>query len=187
MTTSRRQSATRSRDNCASCGKRARRARRWPGAAAGRAKAVLIERATVWTCGTNGVLTNAQVLVSGGKIERVGYLGEIKAASDTLMIDGQGSTSRRLDRPHSHTAVLGGVNESSVPSSAMVRISDVVNSETGNLYQQLAGGLPASTCSTVRPIPSRPELRYQAPRRRQPGRSDLRRRPPASSSRWARM
>ena len=38
-------------------------------------KAILIERATVWTCGTNGVLTNAQVLVSGGRIEGVGYVG----------------------------------------------------------------------------------------------------------------
>ena len=46
-------------------------------------KAILIERATVWTCGTNGVLTNAQILVSGGRIEGVGYLGKIKTAPDT--------------------------------------------------------------------------------------------------------
>jgi N-acetylglucosamine-6-phosphate deacetylase len=42
---------------------------------------------------------------------------------------------------HSHSAILGGVNESTVPSSAMVRIGDVVNSETRNLSEQLAGGL----------------------------------------------
>ena len=45
--------------------------------------------------------------------------------------------------PHSHTAILGAVNESTLPSTAMVRISDVVNSETDNLYQQLAGGVTA--------------------------------------------
>jgi len=107
-------------------------------------KAVLIERATVWTCSTNGVLTNAQVLVSGGKIERVGYVGEIKPGSDTLVIDGQGMhVTPGLIDPHSHTAVLGGVNESTLPSSAMTRITDVVNSETEHLYEQLAGGVTA--------------------------------------------
>src|SRR5205823_6461277 len=42
---------------------------------------------------------------------------------------------------HSHTAILGAVNESTLPSTAMVRIRDVVNSETANLYEQLAGGV----------------------------------------------
>ena len=37
--------------------------------------------------------------------------------------------------------ILGGVNEGTLPSSAMVRIGDVVNSETDNIYEQLAGGL----------------------------------------------
>jgi imidazolonepropionase-like amidohydrolase len=107
-------------------------------------KAVLIERATVWTCGTNGVLTNAQVLVSGGRIEGVGYLGKIKTAPETLVIDGQGlHITPGLIDAHSHTAILGAVNESALPSSAMVRISDVVNSETDTLYQQLAGGVTA--------------------------------------------
>jgi imidazolonepropionase-like amidohydrolase len=107
-------------------------------------KAILIERVTIWTCGTNGVLTNAQILVSGGRIERVGYLGETKVATDTLVIDGQGlHVTPGLIDPHSHTAILGGVNESSLPSTAMVRISDVVNSETDNLHQQLAGGVTA--------------------------------------------
>ena len=33
------------------------------------------------------------------------------------------------------------MNESTLPSTAMVRIRDVVNSETDNLYEQLAGGV----------------------------------------------
>ena len=44
---------------------------------------------------------------------------------------------------HSHTAILGSVNESTLPSTAMVRISDVMNSETDHLRQQLAGGVTA--------------------------------------------
>ena len=42
---------------------------------------------------------------------------------------------------HSHSMIVGGVNEGTLPSSAMVRIADVVNSETENIYWQLAGGL----------------------------------------------
>ena len=107
-------------------------------------KAILIEHATVWTCGTNGVLTNAQILVSGGKIGVVDYVGEVKAGPDTLVIDRQDlHVTPGLIDAHSHTAILGAVNESSLPSSAMVRISDVVNSETEALYQQLAGGVTA--------------------------------------------
>ena len=37
--------------------------------------------------------------------------------------------------------IMGGVNEGTLPSSAMVRVADVVNSETETIHQQLAGGL----------------------------------------------
>lgn len=104
--------------------------------------AVLIAGATVWTCATNGMLTNAQVLVSGGKILDVGYLGERKTGPGTLVMDGRGlHVTPGLIDAHSHTAILGAVNESTIPSSAMVRIGDVVNSETSHLYEQLAGGV----------------------------------------------
>ena len=107
-------------------------------------KTILIEHATVWTCGTNGILTNAQILVSGGKIEAVDQAGQSKAGSETLVIDGQGMhVTPGLIDAHSHTAILGGVNEGTLPSSAMVRIRDVVNSETETLYEQLAGGVTA--------------------------------------------
>ena len=104
-------------------------------------KSVLIRNATVWTCGPQGTLTNASVLIVGGKVQQVGYF-KAQLSADTLVIDAasQHLTPGLIDC-HSHTAILGGVNEGSLPSTAMVRIADVVNSETENLYQQLAGGL----------------------------------------------
>ncbi len=102
---------------------------------------VLIRDATIWTCGAKGVLTNAQLSISGGKITAVGYL-KTEPGPDTLVIDGSGlHVTPGLIDCHSHSAILGSVNEATLPSSAMVRISDVVNSETGNLYEQLAGGV----------------------------------------------
>jgi imidazolonepropionase-like amidohydrolase len=102
---------------------------------------ILIRNATIWTCGPEGILTNAQILFSQGKIQAVGkFKAELPA--NTLQIDGQGlHVTPGLIDCHSHTAILGTVNESGLPCTAMVRIRDVVNSETDNLYQQLAGGL----------------------------------------------
>ena len=78
-----------------------------------------------------------------GKIKAVGK--GLTNASDgvaPLVIDGQGlHITPGLIDCHSHTAILGAVNESTLPSTAMVRIHDVVNSETDNLYEQLAGGV----------------------------------------------
>jgi imidazolonepropionase-like amidohydrolase len=106
--------------------------------------AVLIRNATIWTCSDKGVLTNASLLVSNGKIESVGPT-KTDLGPDTLQIDGQGlHITPGLIDCHSHTAILGAVNESTLPSTAMVRISDVVNSETEHIYEQLAGGLTAA-------------------------------------------
>jgi len=110
-------------------------------------KAILIEHATVWTCGPRGTLTNADVLVVGNQIKAVGQ--GLNARSDysgpPLVIDGHGlDVTPGLIDCHSHTAILGAVNESTLPSTAMVRIQDVVNSETANLYRQLAGGVTAA-------------------------------------------
>lgn len=102
---------------------------------------VLIRNASTWTSSDEGVLTNAQLLIHNGKIQQVGQF-KTELGPNTLVVDaGGGSVSPGLIDAHSHTAILGAVNESSLPSTAMVRISDVVNSETKNIYEQLAGGL----------------------------------------------
>ena len=103
--------------------------------------AVLVRNATIWTSGPDGVLTNASLLIERGKIAMIGE-SQAKLPGTTLVVDGTGlHVTPGLIDAHSHTAILGGVNEPTLPSTAMVRIGDVVNSETDNLYQQLAGGL----------------------------------------------
>jgi imidazolonepropionase-like amidohydrolase len=103
---------------------------------------VLINHATLWTCGPRGVLTNAQILFTGGKVAAVSNRADLRAPADATVIDGANlHVTPGIIDCHSHTAILGLVNESTLPSTAMVRIQDVVNSETGNLYEQLAGGV----------------------------------------------
>jgi imidazolonepropionase-like amidohydrolase len=106
--------------------------------------AILIRNATIWTSGPKGILTNASVMISAGKVQAIGdNLSD--AGPNTLVIDGQGlHVTPGLIDCHSHTAILGSVNEATLPCTAMVRIQDVVNSETGNIYEQLAGGLTAA-------------------------------------------
>lgn len=104
-----------------------------------RPPAVVVRNATVWTSGPRGILTGADLLVEGGRIRAVGP--SLAAGPAVQEIDGTGLhvTPGILDC-HSHSMILGAVNEGTLPSTAMVRIGDVVNSESENLHQQLAGG-----------------------------------------------
>jgi len=103
---------------------------------------MLIKNATVWTNETDGVLQNADVIVSGGKIQQVGK--GLTAPANARTIDGTGKhlTNGIIDE-HSHIALLS-VNEGSQSSTAEVRMGDVVNSEDINIYRQLAGGVTSS-------------------------------------------
>jgi len=100
----------------------------------------LIKNATVWTNESEGILTEADVLISEGKIVKVG-----KSLSDpgAIVIDGTGKhlTSGIIDE-HTHIA-LDGVNDVAT-MSAMVRMEDVVDSEDINIYRQLSGGVTAA-------------------------------------------
>ncbi|PRY34158.1 imidazolonepropionase-like amidohydrolase [Spirosoma oryzae] len=111
------------------------------------AETMLIRNATVWTNETdgprgNGVLQNADVLVTNGKIAQVGK--GLTAPAGARVIDGTGKhlTNGIIDE-HSHIALLS-VNEGSQSSTAEVRMADVVNSEDVNIYRQLAGGVTTS-------------------------------------------
>ena len=103
--------------------------------------ALLIRNATLWTASDRGILTNTSLFVRNGRIESIGAEPEPLPA-DTLVIDATGKhVSPGLIDCHSHSMILGSVNEATLPSTAMCRIADVINSETDNIHQQLAGGL----------------------------------------------
>jgi len=102
--------------------------------------AVLVQGATIWTSGPEGVLEDADLLIKRGKITKIGK--GLNAPRDAVVIDGSGKhvTAGLIDA-HSHSAIVGGVNEGSNTTTAEVRIGDVVNSESIQVYRQLAGGL----------------------------------------------
>jgi imidazolonepropionase-like amidohydrolase len=105
--------------------------------------AVLIKNATVWTGGNAGRLARADMLVRAGKIAAVGP--NLTAPEGATVIDAMGKhvTPGIIDA-HSHTAVMGGVNESTSSITAEVRIGDVIDATDVNIYRQLAGGVTAA-------------------------------------------
>ncbi len=101
---------------------------------------VLIKNATIWTCSERGKLENADMLVRRGIIEKIGK--NLEPPKGAVVIDATGKhvTPGIIDA-HSHTAISGGVNESTQAITAEVRIQDVINSDDINIYRQLAGGV----------------------------------------------
>ncbi|MDT8408032.1 MAG: amidohydrolase family protein [Wenzhouxiangellaceae bacterium] len=101
---------------------------------------VVVRGATVWTATDQGILDGADLLVRDGRIIEVGI--DLDAPAGALEIDGAGMhvTPGIIDA-HSHAAIIGGVNEATDISTAQVRIEDVIDSESINIYRQLAGGV----------------------------------------------
>jgi imidazolonepropionase-like amidohydrolase len=102
-----------------------------------------VNNCTIWTCGPTGRLENATLIIQDGKIggyreSRGNHL--VQVMPHQVQAAGLHVTPGLIDA-HSHSMILGGVNEGTLPSTAMVRIGDVVNSETRNIQDQLAGGL----------------------------------------------
>ena len=99
---------------------------------------ILIQNATVWTNEEDGILTETDVLVKNGKIEKI---GTNLSAVNTLTIDATGKhlTAGIIDE-HSHIAASS-INEGGQNSSAEVTIEDVLDPEDINIYRNLAGGV----------------------------------------------
>ena len=99
--------------------------------------------ATVWTCGPNGILKDATVIIENGLIKTVGV--GIETDNQTQVIDAKGMhlTPGIIDC-HSHMATDGGVNESGQAVSSEVRIGDFIDCDDINIYRQLAGGVTSS-------------------------------------------
>jgi imidazolonepropionase-like amidohydrolase len=107
-----------------------------------KAERVLFKNATVWTNESEGILTNTDVLIEGGKILQI---GKDIAASTAKTVDATGKhlTAGVIDE-HSHIAASRGINEGAQSSTAEVRIADVINCDDVNIYRQLAGGVTSS-------------------------------------------
>ncbi|MBP9797437.1 MAG: amidohydrolase family protein, partial [Chitinophagales bacterium] len=105
-------------------------------------KEILITNTTIWTNESEGILTNYDVLISGGKILKI---GKNISAKNATIIDGTNKhlTAGIIDE-HSHIAISDGVNEGTQSSSAEVRIGDVVDCDDINIYRQLSGGVTSS-------------------------------------------
>lgn len=106
-------------------------------------QSVWVRNVTLWTCGPQGRIEQGHLLICDGKIQAVTDSdAELDIGGDTWIVNGQGlHVTPGLIDAHSHSMILGGVNESGLPSTAMVRIADVVQSESENIPLQLAGGL----------------------------------------------
>jgi N-acetylglucosamine-6-phosphate deacetylase len=104
---------------------------------------VLIENATIWTCGTEDILENGAMLVVDGRIEAVYREAPATVDVDRIDVGGRHVTPGLIDC-HSHTGIDGGVNEWAQTNTAEVRIGDVIDPDDIGWYRQLAGGLTAA-------------------------------------------
>jgi imidazolonepropionase-like amidohydrolase len=100
---------------------------------------VLIRGATVVTI-TNGTLPESDVLVRNGKIAAIGK--NLAVDGNVAVIDAKGMyLMPGIIDTHSHFAVAGSVNESSLSVVPEVRIRDVIDGEDVQIYRALAGGV----------------------------------------------
>ncbi len=103
-------------------------------------EAVLFRGATLWTCGPEGVLENADLLVRKGKIVQIGR--DLAQPENCQVVDAAGlHLTPGLIDCHSHIATDGGINEASRAVTADVRIGDFIDHTDITIYRQLAGGV----------------------------------------------
>lgn len=102
---------------------------------------VLIRHATVWTMTPEGILEDADVLLEKGKITAVGH--GLTAKPGALVVDGTGRhvTPGIIDA-HSHSATEQlDLNEGVNSISSEVRVRDVLDPHSTQIYYQLSGGV----------------------------------------------
>ncbi|HSK21303.1 MAG TPA: amidohydrolase family protein [Longimicrobiales bacterium] len=100
---------------------------------------VLVRNATVWTQGPQGRIDNADLLVTRGKVTRVGRGLDAPAGATIVDATGKHVTPGLIDA-HVHTSTSG-TNESGFAIVPEVRMGDVVTHNSIDMYHQLAGGL----------------------------------------------
>ena len=101
---------------------------------------MLINDATIWTCGPKGTLQEWDILCVDGKIKQVAPDIRIPQGS-AVVIEGAGKhVTPGLIDCHSHSAASS-INEGSQYITSEVRMQDVLDADDINIYRQLAGGL----------------------------------------------
>ncbi|MEC9436793.1 MAG: amidohydrolase, partial [Candidatus Neomarinimicrobiota bacterium] len=103
-------------------------------------RTILVDDATIWTSGPDGVLKGYDILFQDGKIKDIAkniYLSD----GNALIIDGKGKhiTPGLIDA-HSHMAGES-INEGFQNVTAEVRMRDVIDPNDIAMYRALAGGL----------------------------------------------
>jgi len=109
---------------------------------------VIFTGATVWTCGPDGTLPDADIRVRAGKVVEIGSglaqnTGKNNSTIEVIDASGMHITPGLIDC-HSHIATDGGVNEASRVVTADVRIGDFIDHTDISIYRQLAGGVTTS-------------------------------------------
>lgn len=104
----------------------------------------LFRNATVWTNESEGILSNTDVFISGGKIQKIAKnlpvpQGDVKVYDAT----GKFLTSGIIDE-HSHIAAAQGLNEGTQSVTSEVRVADIIYPGDINIYRQLSGGVTAA-------------------------------------------
>ncbi len=101
---------------------------------------VLIRNATVLTMAQPGVLEQTDILVRDGLIAEIGR--GLGVPGGTVVVDATGAwVMPGIIDDHSHMAVDGGINESTLSITAQVRIEDVLRGDDLTLYRAAAGGV----------------------------------------------
>ncbi len=105
---------------------------------------VIVRNATIWTQGPEGIMQEADMLVSDGRIAELGY--NMEAPRRALEVDAAGMhiTPGLID-PHIHTSIAGGVNETGDAITSETRITDVMHADNVWIYRLLAGGVTSAT------------------------------------------
>lgn len=99
---------------------------------------VFIKDAVILTV-TKGTIPKGSILVEDGKIKAIGP--DLEAPEGVKVIDATGLVAMPgMIDAHSHIAVEGGVNESSLSVVPEVRIKDVIIGDSVAIYRALAGG-----------------------------------------------
>ncbi|WP_169980404.1 amidohydrolase family protein [Tautonia rosea] len=103
---------------------------------------VLIKDVTILTV-SNGTIPKGSILIKDGKIAEIGQ--SIEAPEGLTVVDAKGMVAfPGIIDTHSHMAIEGGLNESSLSINPEVRVKDVVTSDDVTIYQGAAGGVTAA-------------------------------------------